>query len=86
MAETSDTHDARETLRCTFDQFATLYDRARPNYPVQLFNDLFALGNIGPGARVSEIGCGTGQASRSPSKRYGNAARLLIISPAGNWP
>jgi cyclopropane fatty-acyl-phospholipid synthase-like methyltransferase len=65
MAERSGTHDARETLRCTFDQFATLYDPARPNYPAQLFNDLFALGNVGPGARVLEIGCGTGQASRS---------------------
>jgi SAM-dependent methyltransferase len=51
-------------LAHTFDQFATLYDRARPDYPKQLFDDLFILGNIGPGTRVLEIGCGTGQASR----------------------
>ena len=61
--------DARERLRCTFDQVASLYDRARPNYPEQLFDDLFAVGNLGPGAMVLEIGCGTGQASRSLARR-----------------
>jgi len=56
--------DARETLRYTFDQIATLYDHARPNYPEQLFDDLFALGSLGPRTSVLEIGCGTGQATR----------------------
>jgi len=67
---------ARETLRCSFDQFATLYDRARPKYPEQLFDDLFALGNLRLGARVLEIGCGTGQASRPLAQR---GCRLVCV-------
>src|SRR6266542_2001730 len=38
-------------------------DRARPGYPPALFDDLAALAGIGPGCRVLEIGCGTGQAT-----------------------
>jgi SAM-dependent methyltransferase len=53
----------RERLRSTFDQVADLYDRARPGYPAALFDDLAELAGIGPGARVLEIGPGTGQAT-----------------------
>jgi SAM-dependent methyltransferase len=53
----------RERLRSTFDQAAELYDRARPGYPPALFDDLAELAGIGPGARVLEIGPGTGQAT-----------------------
>jgi SAM-dependent methyltransferase len=49
-------------LRETFNEDAERYDRARPRYPVQMFDDLAASG-IAPGARVLEIGCGTGQAT-----------------------
>ncbi|MEB3368210.1 class I SAM-dependent methyltransferase [Saccharopolyspora mangrovi] len=41
--------------------FAERYDRCRPSYPAQLFDLLTA--TVGEGARVLEIGCGTGQAS-----------------------
>jgi len=50
-------------LRRTFNEDAELYDRRRPGYPPELFDDLAALAHIGPGARVFEIGCGTGQAT-----------------------
>jgi SAM-dependent methyltransferase len=53
----------RERPRSTFDQVADLYDRARPGYPAALFDDLAELAGIGPGARVLEIGPGTGQAT-----------------------
>ncbi|MFG2002161.1 class I SAM-dependent methyltransferase [Spirillospora sp. NPDC048911] len=53
----------RRTLRTTFTQDAARYDRARPHYPPGIFNDLAALAGIGPGCRVLEIGCGTGQAT-----------------------
>lgn len=52
----------RERLRTTFGEDAARYDRARPGYPPQLFDDLSAL--AGAGSRVLEIGCGTGQATR----------------------
>jgi len=38
-------------------------DRARPGYPPALFDELAVLAGVGPGCRVLEIGCGTGQAT-----------------------
>lgn len=49
--------------RETFDEVAELYDRVRPGHPHQLFDHLAALGAVGPGRRVLELGCGTGQAT-----------------------
>ena len=54
------------SLRSTFDRDAELYDRARPGYPRELFDDLDALL---PGKRLLEIGCGTGQATRALAER-----------------
>jgi SAM-dependent methyltransferase len=53
----------RRRLRATFEEVPELYDRARPSYPAELFDDLVELGGLRLGARVLEIGCGTGQAT-----------------------
>lgn len=55
--------DASQRLRTTFEQVPELYDRARPGYPPQVFDDLTALAELPVGARILEIGCGTGQAT-----------------------
>jgi SAM-dependent methyltransferase len=55
--------DGRLRQRAGFDRVADVYDRVRPTYPPALFADLAALTGVGPGSRVLEIGCGTGQAS-----------------------
>ena len=52
-----------DNLRAIFNEDAELYHRARPGYPADLFLDLGDLADIGPGARVVEIGPGTGQAT-----------------------
>jgi SAM-dependent methyltransferase len=52
-----------ERLRTTFTEDAERYDRARPGYPPAVYDDLAALAGVGPGCRVLEIGCGTGQAT-----------------------
>jgi SAM-dependent methyltransferase len=55
-------------LRTTFNEDAERYNRARPQYPVQMFDDLAAA--VAPaGARVLEIGCGTGQATVALAER-----------------
>ncbi|MFI7413048.1 class I SAM-dependent methyltransferase [Streptomyces sp. NPDC049627] len=53
----------RVRLSRTFDEDAELYDRSRPGYPPQLYDDLAELAGAGPGSRVLEVGCGTGQAT-----------------------
>ncbi|RIQ31059.1 class I SAM-dependent methyltransferase [Jiangella rhizosphaerae] len=54
---------ADRELRTIFDEDAELYTRARPGYPDAIFAALGELAGLGPGARVVEIGPGTGQAT-----------------------
>jgi SAM-dependent methyltransferase len=59
----------RTQLRATFDDVALGYDRARPGYPEQMFDDIVAWSGIAAGGRVLEIGCGTGQATLPLARR-----------------
>jgi SAM-dependent methyltransferase len=61
--------NSRQVLRTTFEQVPELYDRARPNYPPQVFDDLSALAQLPAEARIVEIGCGTGQATLPLAER-----------------
>lgn len=60
---------AGQELRRIFDEDAELYDRARPGYPAPLLDDLVSLAGLEPGARVLEIGPGTGQATLALTDR-----------------
>jgi SAM-dependent methyltransferase len=53
----------RHRRRATFEEVPELYDRARPGYPAELFDDLVELADLRAGSRLLEIGCGTGQAT-----------------------
>jgi len=55
--------------RVLFDAVAELYDRARPTYPPEVFDDLVALSGVPGDGHVLEIGCGTGQATRPMAER-----------------
>jgi SAM-dependent methyltransferase len=47
----------------TFNDVAVLYHTQRVGYVDALFDDLQTIADLQPGARVLEIGCGTGQAT-----------------------
>lgn len=57
--------------RAVFDSIVDVYDAGRPSYPDELFDDLLSRIVVPTGAapEVLEIGCGTGQASRSLVER-----------------
>jgi SAM-dependent methyltransferase len=84
---------SREFLRQTFGEDAELYDRVRPTYPPELYDDLADLLDrrrpavLEPSAesepdrpRVLEIGPGTGQATR-PMVERGWSVTAVELSP-----
>jgi SAM-dependent methyltransferase len=70
----------RERLRQTFDRVAERYDRARPEYPERLFDDLVALAGLEPGDRLLEVGCATGKATL-PLARRGFRITCVELGP-----
>ena len=50
-------------FRKVFDTIPEQFDRYRPRYSAELFADLIAFTEIGPGKTVLELGPGTGQAT-----------------------
>ena len=70
--------DDRTRLRSTFNTVAERYERIRPRYPADLFEDIERLGRLGPGGRVLEIGCGTGQATVDLARRGYTVVALEI--------
>jgi trans-aconitate methyltransferase len=55
--------------RFTFDQLANVYSRARPDYPDALVDDIVSYAGLKRNDRIFEVGCGTGQATKSFAKR-----------------
>jgi SAM-dependent methyltransferase len=52
-----------DRLKATFDTVAEWYHQARPDYPAELFAALTGAAALAPGARLLEVGCGTGKAT-----------------------
>lgn len=61
-----------------FNEVAEEYDRHRPGYPETLIDRACEVAGLGPGATVLEIGCGTGQRTRSLLAR---GLRVTAIEP-----
>ncbi|MEV1082826.1 class I SAM-dependent methyltransferase [Streptomyces sp. NPDC050211] len=71
----------RVPLSRTFDEDAELYDRARPGYPPELFDDLTEAAGTGRGCRVLEVGAGTGKATL-PLAKLG--CRITAVEPGAD--
>jgi SAM-dependent methyltransferase len=72
--------EQRRGLRTGFDRAAEDYQRTRPVCPPQLFDDLIRLAGLQAGDRVTEIGCGTGQAT-VPLAERGLAVTAVELGP-----
>jgi ubiquinone/menaquinone biosynthesis C-methylase UbiE len=55
--------------RFTFDQVASTYRQARPDYPDALVDNVLSYADLKPNDKILEVGCGTGQATKSFAKR-----------------
>lgn len=64
-----------------FDTIAAEYDRHRPTYPDELIDHACRAGSLAAGDRVLEIGCGTGQLTRSLAER---GLRVTAVEPGSN--
>lgn len=66
-------------LASSFDRVAAEYDAARPSYPDALFRALSELSTVAlPGARVLDVGAGTGISSRALAA---HGARVTAVEP-----
>jgi SAM-dependent methyltransferase len=72
---------SRHTLGRLFDAIPQLYDRVRPTYPQELFADLVAITGVDETSSVLEVGCGTGQATRSLAAL---GCPLTAVEPGAN--
>ncbi len=59
----------RHIRRMTFDQQAETYDQQAGGYPPELIADIIEFSGITADGRILEVGCGTGQATRSFAER-----------------
>jgi len=78
QTESVSADDDRQRLAVTFDHAADLYQRARPEYPSELYDDLLAVTVLSPGARLLEVGCATGKATMSMARR---GFRITCLEP-----
>ncbi|MFI9553088.1 class I SAM-dependent methyltransferase [Nonomuraea endophytica] len=65
MADDPEMRAERRTLGQVFNEVPELYDRVRPGYPDELFADLVSVTGVDEQSSVLEVGCGSGQATRS---------------------
>src|ERR1022692_2695704 len=64
-----------------FDEIAAEYDRRRPAYPGELIDQACRVAGIGSGDRVLEVGCGSGQLTRSLA---GRGLRVTALEPGAS--
>lgn len=81
MGETPVQRTRRRAQRLLFDELAELYAASRHGYPDEIVDEMLAIAQAGPGSPALEIGCGTGQLTRSLAAR-GLALTAIDIAPA----
>jgi SAM-dependent methyltransferase len=67
--------------RFVFDEVAALYDAERTGYPEPLLDEVAGFADLREGARLLEIGAGTGQATLDFARR---GCRVVALEPGAN--
>lgn len=62
-----------------FGAVAADYDRARPSYPADVLDQLFAVAGVGPGADVLDLAAGTGKLTRH---LVATGASVVAVEPS----
>jgi SAM-dependent methyltransferase len=70
----------RQRLASTFDRSADLYQAARPEYPLALYDRLLEVTGLEPPASLLEVGCATGKATLTLARR---GFRITGLEPGG---
>jgi 16S rRNA A1518/A1519 N6-dimethyltransferase RsmA/KsgA/DIM1 with predicted DNA glycosylase/AP lyase activity len=70
----------RERLRQMFDRASDWYQRARPDYPPELFDHMIEVTGLRAGAKLLGIGCGPGKATL-PLARRGLHVICIEVGP-----
>ncbi len=65
----------------SFNEYADEYDEARPQYPSELFKDLWQFCGINKNNSILEIGAGNGLATARLAKKGG---KVIALEPGGN--
>lgn len=76
-----DTGDGVSRDGKVFDEMAADYDRNRPAYPDELVGRACRIAGVGSGDRVLEVGCGSGQLTRSLVAR---GLDVVAVEPGRN--
>jgi ubiquinone/menaquinone biosynthesis C-methylase UbiE len=71
----------RDVYGTVFDEIAAEYDRHRPAYPDEGIDQACRVAGIGSGDPVLEVGCGSGQLTRSLA---GRGLRVTAVEPGTN--
>ncbi len=69
MPETPRSKSTRERLGGAFDRASDLYQRARPQYPAEVFERLIRVAGLRLGNHLLEVGCATGKATLPLAER-----------------
>ena len=72
-------------LSFLFDGGVKEYDKFRPNYPEELFEDIIKYSKIDEESALLEIGCGTGQATKSFLDRNFNVLAVEMGENLANF-
>ncbi|HLK01219.1 MAG TPA: class I SAM-dependent methyltransferase, partial [Streptosporangiaceae bacterium] len=79
--ESEDERGKRRHSRTLFDGVAGLYEQARPGYPDGIVRFIASTAGLDAGARVLEVGCGTGQFTEV-LMRAGFALTAIDLGPS----